>query len=331
LKKFHVTLLVLLTLAAITVGCGDSTPGSKIPVFTKVPFISDRATDPATPLFVANLDLTSATGIVTNNGSWTYSPSISADLKIVAYASDSEIWVTDTTGTTPIQLTDNVANGFYSFFVKVSPDGTKLLYSFYDGANYHLLIMHPDGTGSVDLTPTPPTGMTDCYTGSFSADSSTIAFTCTGSTGGGVYAMNVDGTGTTPIYTENSFLDGAMFTPDGSKIIFVDFGGAASAAARRNLKTFPHLAVRPHAVKGAASTPGTLPTTGIFSVNLDGSNLASLVPTAFEAVILNSTLYYTYYDSNLSLDQIYSSALDGTGAVSISDGTSDDYLGVSAD
>ena len=329
MKKYHVTLLVLLALAAtITVGCGVSAHKATLPTFTKVPFISGRTVSPATSMFLMNLDGSSVTGIATNNGSdWTYSPSISADLKVAAFASDSEIWVTDTNGKTPVQLTNNITNSFYSFYVRVSPDGAKLLYSLYNGTNYHVEVMNPDGTGNVDLTLTPPTGMTDCYDGSFSADSSQVVFSCVGNSISGVFIIKADGTGSTTSVTSGSdFLDGAMFSADGTKILFVDFGnGPSAAAARRKLKPSREHSARPQSVNNLDET------VGIVSVNLDGSNQTSVVPNSYEGLILNSSLYYTIYDSNLGFHQIYKSNLDGTNAVSVSDGLSDDYLGLSAD
>ena len=326
LKKYQIALSIFLATATVfTVACSNSkTATTPVPSFTKMSFLSDRTADPATPLFVSNLDGTSAAGIVTNNGDWTYSPSTSADLTVLAYASDSEVWVTNTAGATPVQLTNNVTNNFYSQFVKVSPDGTMLLYSLYNAANNHILIMKPDGTGATDLTPTVPTAMTDCYAGSFSADSTKIVFSCSGDTTGGVYTMNIDGTDTTTIYTEASFLDDPIFSADGTKVLFVDYPGESASAHRRNLKVAPHSTVRSH----VAHVTGTY---GINSVNLDGTGLTTVAPNAYEAVILNSTLYYTIYDTNLELDQIYSSNLDGTNAVSLSDGTTEDYLGLSND
>lgn len=328
MKKYQITLSVLLALATVfSVACGDSKTATTIPTFTKLSFLSDRTVDPTTPLFLANLDGTSPAGILTNNGDWTYSPSTSADLTVLAYTSDAEIFVTNTAGsTTPTQITDNTASGFYTEFVRVSPDGTLLLSSIYNGTNYHMFIMKPDGTASIDLTPTPPTGMTDCYSGSFSADGTKIVFACyDGVSNAGLYSMNADGTGTTTIYTAVAFFDDAMFTADATKVLFVDYTGESAAAHRRSLKIAPHTAVRSHVAHG------TTQTYGIDSVNLDGSSLTVLVPNAYEGAILNSTLYYTIYDTDLDLDQIYKANVDGTGAVSISDGTSDDYLGLSND
>jgi len=312
-KKFQITLLILLALAAaITVGCGDDASKTPtLPAFTKLSFLSNRTVNPATPMFIANLDGSSITGIPTNSGSWTYSPSTSADLKVVAFTSDSEIWVTNTAGMTPLQVTNNVTNGLYSYFVKVSPDGSKLLYSLYDGTSYHLKIMNPDGTGSLDLTPTVPTGMTDCYSGSFSADSSKVVFDCSGSNNAGLYIINADGTATTTVYTQSAaFFDTPLLTPDGSKVLFVFYNnGPGAASVRRNLKTFPHRAFH------SQVTPSTVPANGLVSLNLDGTGLTSVAAGAYEGAILNSTLYYTMNDSTLGLAQIYKSNLDGSGAV----------------
>ncbi len=329
MKKYHVTLLVLLAMAAaITVGCGVSAKKTN-PTFTKVPFISNRTVSPATTMFLMNLDGTGAAGIQTNNGSdWTYSPGPSADLIVVAFASDSEIWVTNTNGATPVQVTNNITNNFYSFYVRVSPNGSKLLYSLYNGNHYDIHIMNPDGTGDLDLTTTPPANMTDCYDGTFSADSSQIVFSCEGSETSGIYTMKADGTGSvTTVYTQSGFVDGAMFTPDGTKVLFVNFeDGPSAAIARRNLKALAHHTARP---KAAVPAPDS--TVGIDSVNLDGSNLTVVVANVYEGEILNSTLFSTYYDSTLDLNQIYKSNLDGTNAVSLSDGTSSDWLAVTAD
>jgi hypothetical protein len=53
-----------------------------------------------------------------------------------------------------------------------------------------------------------------------------------------------------------------------------------------------------------------------------------IVPGAFEAEVLNSNLYYSIENSDTNLEQIFKSNQDGTGAVSISDGTADDRLGI---
>jgi Tol biopolymer transport system component len=322
-KKQQITLLILLACAAaITVGCGDSHP----PTFNKLPFVSNRTVDPSTPLFLMNLDGSNVTPVAYSlNG--IYSPSISADFKTVAFTSGSEVWVSNADGTSQTQLTDNNASGFYSYFAKISPDGKKIVYGNWDGATYKFWIMNSDGTGNLNLTSTLPANMEGCHSGSFSADSKQIVFACYNFTTYtfGLYLIRPDGTHLSTVATQDAFLDTPMFSPNGKQILFASFGGAANAAH----KSGSHLA-RAGARRQAVHANVTS-LQGIVSINLDGSNATVVVPDGWEAEILNSTLYYTLYNSDLGLDQIYKSNLDGTGSAAISDGTADDWLGLSSD
>ena len=56
-----------------------------------------------------------------------------------------------------------------------------------------------------------------------------------------------------------------------------------------------------------------------------------MVTGGFEAEVLNSTLFYTVYDSTLENDRIYTSNLDGSNAAALTDGTSNDALGTATD
>ena len=318
MKKQSITLLTLLALAAaLTVGCGDS----HVPTFTRVPFVSDRTVN--AEVFTMNLDGTDVTP-VPFDVSGIYSPSISADFKTVVFTSSSEVWSSNADGTNQTQLTSNADSGSYSYYAKISPNGKKIVYGLWDGSTYTFWIMNVDGTGKVNLTATLPEGMNGCFTGSFSADSSLVAFACYGDAAYGLYLVHPDGTHTTTVATQSAFLDTPMFSPNGKQILFVSFGGPANAARNPGI---PHArAAHSHAA------PGTIASLqGIVSINLDGSNATVVVPDAFEAEILNSTLYYTFWDSDLGLDQIYKAGLDGSGAVSISDASADDWLGLSSD
>jgi hypothetical protein len=51
----------------------------------------------------------------------------------------------------------------------------------------------------------------------------------------------------------------------------------------------------------------------------------------YELEILNSSLYYTFYDPVAANNRIYKANLDGTGAVALTDGTSGDALDISTD
>jgi Tol biopolymer transport system component len=314
LKKQSLTLLaMLIAAAAITVGCGDS---HSVPTFKQVAFLSNRTSDPVTSLFRMNLDGSSISPVPFSSSN-VWSPSISADFKTVVFISGGDIWVSNADGSTQTQVTTDT--DVYS--AKVSPDGKKIVYGLYDGSEYQLWTMNVDGTGSLNLTSTMPAGMVGCYTGSFSADSMKIAFACYGSSTYGLFYTKADGTNT--VITQSAFIQTPMFSPDGKQILFITFGDIGS-----NYR--PHFSRVHSFVRRHTSSPDPV-NQGIASINIDGTNGTIIVPNTYELELLNSTLYYTFYSSDLSRDQIYKSNLDGSGAVSISDGTADDYLGVGGD
>lgn len=333
MKKVQITLLTLVALAAaITVGCGDSHP---IPTYSKLPFVSNRTADPATPLFLMNLDGSNVTP-VPYNLEGVYSPSISADLKKVAFVSFPNVWVINSDGTGQTQLTtatDSDADGFsYIFYARISPDGKKIIYSYWDGSNeiVSVWIMNVDGTEQHNLVSPLPEGMTGCYSGSFSADSRRVVFSCYGDSADGIYLVDTDGTHQSTVVTADSFLDTPMFSPDGKKILFVGFNFVPAAVRRPSGFTHKPTFASARSAAHRQAAPGGINSQGVFSINPDGSNGVLIVPNAYEAEILNSILYYTIWDSEVG-GQISKSNLDGTGGVLLSDGTSDDRLDLSSD
>ncbi len=293
MKTQPVLLLILLSLATLfTAACGDSS--ASVPQFTALTFISNRTATPATTLFWSKLDGSGVTAIPLGSNN-PYYPSISADGTVVAFYSGSDAWVQKTDGTGALNLTTNTASASEINFVRISPNGKFVLYT--EDNDDHVHIIKVDGTGDLDLTPTFPTGMNDCYSGSFNASSTLIAFVCEGATNWGIYTVKPDGTATATVTgTRTTWTDLPCFTPDGKKIIFVG---------------------------------GTETGNDVESVNLDGSGDTVLIPVSYEAVVLNSTLYYTFNDTTLELNQVYKAGLDGSSPVSISDGLHDDYLGLS--
>jgi Tol biopolymer transport system component len=300
MKKMRLTLLTLLTAAAIaaSVGCASDKTTPSNPAYTKLAFHSDRTVSPATNLFLMNLDGTGVTPVPFSNTS-VYSPSNSADLTTIGFESMGNYWVSNASGSTQTQL----VNAGAGFAIRVAPNGKKLLLNTVNSVTmeYNLWIMNVDGTGGLDLTPTVPAGMSNCYIGSFSPDSTKIVMNCSGSSLSGIYTINPDGTGLATVITQSGFVDTPAFTPDGSKILFISY-----------------------ILTGASSY-------GIVSVNPDGSNLAVLANGPYELEILNSSLFYTLYDSVSGNYSIYKANLDGTGAVALTDGTTSDYLGISTD
>lgn len=297
MKKTQLCLLMAMTWAAVavTVGCDDGPVKANVPVYTKLAFYSNRTVNPATNLFLMDLDGSNVTPVPFTGG--VYSTSNSADLATIAFDASGNYWVSNASGSAQAQL----ANAGTGFAIRVSPDGKKVLFNVQGNVGYDLWIANVDGTGPLDLSSTPPSGMNSCYTGSFSADSSKIVMNCGGPSTSGVYTINPDGSGLATVITQSQFVDTPGFTPDGKKILFVSY---------------------------SLTGPST---TGIVSVSLDGSNLTVLVNDAFELEILNSTLYYTLYDTTANNDRIYKSNLDGTGAVALTDGSSGDSLSLATD
>jgi Tol biopolymer transport system component len=328
LKKHQIALLVLLSVAAaITVACGNSSN----PVYSNMPFNSDRAVTPATALFTMSVNGSSATPVQTGSSNSLWGLSVSADFKTVTYVTGGEVWSVTPAGGTPTQLTQNAANNTYSNLSRISPNGQKIVYPVFSTSvgSGSIWIMNADGSGSTNLTPTLPTGMAVCYVASFSADSSMVVFACEGSSGFGLFTAKNDGTQLATVLTQSTPIDSPAFTANGKQILYVTYGtpGADAKLAGHHTafaEKIPHL--QPE------GTPQPPSNSGVASVNLDGSSPTLMVPATTEQIweseVLNSSLYYVMYDSNVGFYQIFKANLDGSGSASISDGTADDQLGV---
>jgi Tol biopolymer transport system component len=336
LKKSQIAVLALLALAAaITVGCGSSSN----PTFSKMPMWSSRNEGAGTFMYTMGLDGSSPSAVTTDNSS-VLGTSISANTKTVEYTANGQVWVASSDGTNPKQLTNNDTNTTYVFSARLSPNGKKIVYAVLDPNNDYLgtlWVINTDGSGNANVTATLPSGMTSCYSASFSPDSSKIVFACFGDTSFGLFTMKADGTHVATVLTQGSPIDSPAYTPTGKQFVYVTYGvpGAAPTlksrpnhvpVARGN---FGHYSQRAHSY-GISEFLNQ----GIASVNLDGSNPTLIVPDPstsapiYETEVFNSNLYYEVYDSNLGLYQIYKANVDGTGGASISDGTAEDELGV---
>ncbi|MBI3478300.1 MAG: hypothetical protein HY010_21425 [Acidobacteria bacterium] len=287
MRKHRIVLSLLVLAIAASVGCGNSTTST----FTKIALLSTQPVDPPTSLFTANLDGTNVTPIPSSLTD-VWSLSTSADGKTVAFiarnAGAFQLWVSKSDGSGQQQVPgpDNAR------WARISPSGKEIV--FFDFTVFHVVLIHPDGTGVLDLTPTLPEGVTECYDASFSADSSQVVFACYGSSVGyGVYTIKTDGTGIKLIETRlaKSGLSLPQLAPDGKKVFFLGY------------------------VEG---------TWGVVSVNIDGTGETMVVPDVDEFVVLNSNIYYMNDCSNPA--PLFKSNLDGTSPVQVNDGTKAVYL-----
>jgi len=324
MKKVQIALFSLLALAtAITVGCGD---GSSLPIFKQMAFLSNRDSSIETNLFVMGVDGSNATALPSNNGEGAYSPSISADGKTVVFSSQGNVWVSNADGSVQTQLT-STGN---SWNAKLSPDGKKILYLDWDSTNevYNLWVMKADGTGAVNFT-TALNSVSDnsgCYSGSFSADSKKLVFSCWTPTLTTVYTADADGSNQATVYSQAAYCDTPAFSPDQKKIYFISWGVPSSSGKKGFLP-----AKRLHKASGIHSNGESSTTYGLVSINADGSGLTTLSVSAYEAEVLNASLYYTKYNSDTETTQIFTSGLDGSNEVALTDGSSYDYIGTETD
>jgi len=71
-------------------GCGGSASRAHVPVFTQLAFISTRTVSPSTALFLMTLNGSTVTPVPFSSTS-VYSPSVSADLKTIAFESSGNV------------------------------------------------------------------------------------------------------------------------------------------------------------------------------------------------------------------------------------------------
>ncbi len=181
------------------------------------------------------------------------------------------------------------------YIARISPDGKHIVASQDVNEHDNLFVMNVDGSSPLNLTATFPSGMTDCYSASFSADSTKIVFSARARVTASS-PCSLDGTGLTTVYKEPTYyLDTPAFSPDGKTIFFINCDGTYT----------------------------------LQSVPLAGGDPTVLITAPYdiyELTVLNSNLYYTVYDGSAGKYRIFEANLDGTGSTAITEATANSWI-----
>ena len=233
-------------------------------------------------------------------------PAWSPDGTKIAFDKDSQdVYVMNSNGSCPTNITTFDTYGGYRPRPAWSPDGLRILFSHEpegegvivddgDGPTWHqppaeLYVVNLDGTGLERITHTPKDGEENA---AWSPDGTKIAYrnfigyldSPTGRALNQIYVMNADGTGRRSLTPESMVTDDPQWSPDGSKIAFEnDFhrsiwvmdsnGSGLKKLTPENVGEEYDPAWSPDGKKIVfhGEDPGGLDDKGIFTMNADGS------------------------------------------------------------
>ena len=191
---------------------------------TKIVFTTWR--DGNAEIYVMDADGTNQVRL-TDNVAFDGWPSWSASGDRIAFTSTRiiggfDIFVMDADGSNQTLLTENrrLDSDFRPYW---SPDGTKILYSSDEGSEFdpEVWVMNADGTGKQRLTDNQATDVGVAWY----PDGSSILFISDrdGQDDLDIYTMNSDGSNVVRLtFTPNISEELATFSPDGTKIIFIN-------------------------------------------------------------------------------------------------------------
>jgi Tol biopolymer transport system component len=183
---------------------------------SKIVFSSNRDTFPFNEIYVMNADGSNQTRL-TNNTVDDLSPSANSNASKIAFERNFQIFVMNGDGTGEMQLTSLGTNRNPSF----SADGSKITFeSTRDGGQREIYVMNAAGTNQTRLTNTSQCGGN--FQPSFNPDGSKIVFVSACFGPFGIYVMNSDGTGLTPVINDDQHEATPTFSPDGTSIAFRD-------------------------------------------------------------------------------------------------------------
>lgn len=108
---------------------------------------------PSHDIYISNIDLSGEIRL-TNNSIYDAMPKFSSDGSKIVWSQEGDIWVMNSDGTNPQQLT-NVSSGQNCYWPAFSMDGSKIYYTYFDGPAGDVYVMNNDGSNKTNITNTP--------------------------------------------------------------------------------------------------------------------------------------------------------------------------------